>query len=246
LASLLTEAGVASEEQLQLALAEGMSSGERLGEVVLRRGWLDEAGLARLLARQWELPFLGEEELGQEVTVSERIPPEAARRLGACTIEAREGTLVVVAEPAGERFSELTQLLDGQASFAVTTATALAGLLAQLEALQAQGEADRAAAAAAAAARLAAHEQAETIAADLDAASAALAALRARIGPLHTLQRQSEQELAAARRELAQERAERAEEQAAMRTLQRELDEQRRLLAAVKDKLAELNAALEG
>src|SRR6266508_1998657 len=36
LASLLAEAGVASEEQLRLAVAEGMGSGERLGEIVLR------------------------------------------------------------------------------------------------------------------------------------------------------------------------------------------------------------------
>jgi hypothetical protein len=46
LASLLAEAGVASEEQLRLAVAEGMGSGERLAEIVLRRGWIDEVGLA--------------------------------------------------------------------------------------------------------------------------------------------------------------------------------------------------------
>jgi hypothetical protein len=41
LATLLAEAGVASTEQLRLAVAEGMGRGERLGEVVLRRGWID-------------------------------------------------------------------------------------------------------------------------------------------------------------------------------------------------------------
>lgn len=242
LASLLAEAGVASEEQLQLALAEGTSGGERLGEVVLRRGWLDEVGLARVLARQWELPFLGEEELKENVMVSERLPLEAARRLGACTLEADAGTLVIVAEPARERFRELTLLLGSDASFAVTTAAALAGLLAQLEARQTQGEAARAAAAASGVE----HEQAEAIAADLEAASQALAALRARIEPLQSAHRQSEQALAATRRELAQERAARAEKQGAMRALQHALDEQRRVLETVKDKLAELTAALEG
>jgi len=52
LGRLLAEAGVASEYELQLALAEGMGTGERLGEVLLRRGWIDECGLARLLAQQ--------------------------------------------------------------------------------------------------------------------------------------------------------------------------------------------------
>ena len=42
LLSLLVDAGVAPEAQLRLALAEGMGRGERLGEVVLRRGWIDE------------------------------------------------------------------------------------------------------------------------------------------------------------------------------------------------------------
>ena len=58
LLAVLASAGVASEEDLRSALAEGMDSGERLGEVVLRRGWLDEAGLARVLADQWDLRFL--------------------------------------------------------------------------------------------------------------------------------------------------------------------------------------------
>ena len=38
LARLLADAGVASEDQLRMAVAEGMDRGERLGEVVLRRG----------------------------------------------------------------------------------------------------------------------------------------------------------------------------------------------------------------
>ena len=56
LASLLVEKGVASKEQLDDALAEAQETGERVGEVVVRRGWINEAQLADVLARQWQPP----------------------------------------------------------------------------------------------------------------------------------------------------------------------------------------------
>src|SRR6185437_8318874 len=58
LASLMVDEGVATSEQLEQALAEGQQTGERLGEVVLRHGWINEAGLAGLIARQWDLSFV--------------------------------------------------------------------------------------------------------------------------------------------------------------------------------------------
>jgi hypothetical protein len=84
LAALLAEAGVASEEQLRRAAAEGMASGERLGEVVLRRGWIDEQGLAQVLARQWQLPFLADEAARLEPLAPRLLPAELARALAAC------------------------------------------------------------------------------------------------------------------------------------------------------------------
>ena len=84
LANLLAEAGVASEEQLQQALAEGLTSGQRLGEVVLRRGWIDEAGLARLIARQWGMTFLEHSLISLDEHARSLLPPEESARLRAC------------------------------------------------------------------------------------------------------------------------------------------------------------------
>jgi hypothetical protein len=52
LGALLIEAGIASEDEIQDALDECIRTRERLAEVVLRRGWISERKLARLLADQ--------------------------------------------------------------------------------------------------------------------------------------------------------------------------------------------------
>ncbi len=62
--SVLVEAGVASEQDVQLALVEGAGSGQRLGEVLVRRGVVTEEHLGRLLAQQWSLPFFTDDDLG--------------------------------------------------------------------------------------------------------------------------------------------------------------------------------------
>jgi len=95
LAALLAEAGVASEEQLRIAVAEGMGSGERLGEVVLRRGWIDEAGLARVLARQWGLAFLDDEAVAVDPAAAALVPLEQGGHLGAFAIGFSEGLPVI-------------------------------------------------------------------------------------------------------------------------------------------------------
>jgi hypothetical protein len=131
LLSLLVDAGVAPEAQLRLALAEGMGRGERLGEVVLRRGWIDEDGLAQLLAQQWDLPFVGPDAL--ETAVADDGPwVSEARQLAACVVSWDDGgSAVVVAEPTSDRLNGLRELLGGQPAFAVVTPASLKQLLAR-------------------------------------------------------------------------------------------------------------------
>src|SRR5665811_384092 len=50
LGTLIFRAGLIAPQQLEDALAEGLRSGKRLGEVLLSRGWLREDDLSRLLA----------------------------------------------------------------------------------------------------------------------------------------------------------------------------------------------------
>ena len=49
LAGLLVGAGLTSYEQITEALEEGLGTGERLGEVIVRRGWATEEDLASCL-----------------------------------------------------------------------------------------------------------------------------------------------------------------------------------------------------
>ena len=58
LGTLLHRSGLVTAEQLGSALAEGSRTRQRLGEVLVQRGWIDDAHLSRLLAGQKGLPFI--------------------------------------------------------------------------------------------------------------------------------------------------------------------------------------------
>jgi hypothetical protein len=52
LEELVIQSGLLNEEQLELALAEHLASGKRLGEVLVDRGWLTPEQFAGLLSEQ--------------------------------------------------------------------------------------------------------------------------------------------------------------------------------------------------
>jgi len=243
LATLLAEAGVASEEQLRLAVAEGMGSGERLGEVVLRRGWIDEAGLARLLARQWDLVHVDDEAAVLELGASALLSAQETRRLGVCVIGfVEEVPLVAVAEPAEERFASVRSTLGRECEFAVVSKSTLERLLAQIAAADAEAQAARASAAAAEAAEDA---EAERLLGELDAAATSLAAWAERVRRVVELQQQTENELSTCREQHTALREELTSERATVDRLESELAHQRELVSATKAKLAEIARALE-
>ena len=240
LAALLAEAGVASEEQLRIAVAEGMGSGERLGEVVLRRGWIDEAGLARVLARQWGLAFLDDEAVAVDPAAAALVPLEQSTRLGAFAIGFSEGLPVIaLAEPTEERFEAVRTTLGGDCRFAVVTRSTLERLFERLRSSDAEARVERESAAAA---HLAEEQETEILIAELDRATEGLVALRARVEQLRQSKRASERELAESQAELEALRKSRAAEQA---TLQNELIAGSELLGRVKAKLAEVVQLLE-
>jgi MshEN domain len=132
LASLLADEGVATMDQLEEALAEGMKSGERLGEVVLRRGWINEAGLAQLIARRWDLTFAARSTLTVDEHAQALLSRPEAERLGACPVACNDGVpLVAIADPSEDRFSEVRAALGTQCTFVVTTPSALSQLIAE-------------------------------------------------------------------------------------------------------------------
>jgi type II secretion system (T2SS) protein E len=129
LGTLLVEAGVASEADIRDALDEGNRTGERLGEVVLRRGWISERKLTKLLAEQWGLRAPGPVKMQVDPAALARIDAERAAELGGIPFEFDEdGLVVAVAEPKTDRF-EAFQALLGNVSFVVVAPSTLTELL---------------------------------------------------------------------------------------------------------------------
>jgi len=245
LLKVLVEAGVAAEEELRLAFAEGMGSGERFGEVVLRRGWLDEEGLARALARQWALPYLDDAHVDQRATTL--LSSAVAAELRVCPVaSADDGFLVAVAEPSEERFSAVRAASVAEPRFALVTSTTLERLL---ERAGEAGRAEESAAAESRAARVAADEQSEAslqwLDRELEATGEQLIRLRERVVQLVDADQRRERELADCRAELARLSRGRIADEERIRTLEENVARQQERLVAVRAKLTEANDALD-
>jgi type IV pilus assembly protein PilB len=100
LGSLLLRNGHLTETQLEEALAEHARSGRRLGEIVLERGWVSGAALARTLAEQYNLEFLDLRRVELDAAVAALLPEKFARRYGAVPVGHVDGAVqVAVADP---------------------------------------------------------------------------------------------------------------------------------------------------
>ena len=130
LGSLLIQSGIATKSQVKDAVNEGLQTGERLGEVAVRRGWATQEQIAILLADQWQLRYLGTEALAVDLTALRLLPIAAVRELDAVPIGFDErGVLVAVAEPSLDLFAAVQERIDQDVSFAVVTRLALDSLL---------------------------------------------------------------------------------------------------------------------
>jgi hypothetical protein len=237
LARLLAEAGVASEQDLRLAVAEGMGTGERLGEVVIRRGWIDERQLAELVARQWQLPFVAEPQLPEEA--ARVLDADTANEHAVCPIDFEAAApCLALAEPSDERIAAGAAAVDGDPHFAVVTPSSLLRLLDQLRNTQPRsnnGSSD-------ANDDSVFEREADAVVAGIEAAALAVSDLRERLAArTDELQR----EVAVCRQELAELRQARAIDQETIDRLETELHAQRELHDRVRASLAELTKTLE-
>ena len=134
LGQLLREAGFLTEEQLNWALHEGRRTGERLGEVVVRRGWASEDDIAKLLAEQWQLGYVERSSIWFDVDAITRMSREQAQRLEALPTRVQDGRVVVaVAEPTEERLAALRAVIGDDTVVVVVPKTALdAGVRSEL------------------------------------------------------------------------------------------------------------------
>ena len=109
---MLVEAGLLTKGQVDEALAEGSETGERLGEAVVRRGWVSEDDVALILAEQWGLSYVASGGIWFESDALSRLSREEARRVEALPTRIQDGHVVVaVAEPTEERLAELRRLI---------------------------------------------------------------------------------------------------------------------------------------
>jgi len=123
LGALLIRERLVTDAELETALAQQrLSASRRLGEILVERGVVTRADVARLVAEQYELPFveLAESEVDQKIAAL--LPEEIARRYAALPIGfLPDGSLrVVVADPTNVLYSdELHLALGVPVSFAV-------------------------------------------------------------------------------------------------------------------------------
>jgi type IV pilus assembly protein PilB len=78
LGDILIEKKLITKEQLEAALKEHEKTGEFLGQVLIRMGFMDEAALAGTLSRQMGLPYVNLQEIKIDDSVIRRVPAKFA------------------------------------------------------------------------------------------------------------------------------------------------------------------------
>jgi Type II secretion system (T2SS), protein E, N-terminal domain len=134
LGRLLVAEGLLSDAQLADALYEGSQTGERVGEVVVRRGLASEEDIARLLADQWGLSYVDRASIWFDADALARLSREDAQRLEALPTRVQDGRVVVaVAEPTEQRLAALGHVIGEDTVVVVVPKSALeAGLHSEL------------------------------------------------------------------------------------------------------------------
>ncbi len=133
LGALLVREGLVSEDELDAALAQQrLSTSWRLGEILVNRGVVTPAGIARVIAEQYELPFVDLGSAYVDPAVVSRLPREVARNFPAVPIaEGSDGTLqVAIADPTNVYYSdELQDALRVPLTFVVAAPDAIDAVL---------------------------------------------------------------------------------------------------------------------
>jgi hypothetical protein len=134
LGQMLVESELLTQAQLDDALYEGSRTGERLGEVVVRRGLVSEDDVARLLAEQWGLEYVERSAIWFDPEALALLSREDAQRLEALPTRIEGGHVVVaVAEPTDQRLGALREVIGHDTVVIVVPKSALdAGLRSQL------------------------------------------------------------------------------------------------------------------
>jgi len=129
LGALLIREGLITDEELDAALAQQkLSRGKRLGEILVERGTVTRSEVARLLAEQYELPFVDLDSSEVDEDAAGLISAEIARRHSGLPIGFEpDGALrVAIADPAAILYSdELRHAVDTSVRFVVAPPNAI-------------------------------------------------------------------------------------------------------------------------
>ena len=107
--------GALTVEQLEQALRDKESSGQRLGEILVERGFVTPTQVSRVLAEQHELPFLDLARETVDMGAAGLLSEELARRYSAIPVRflADGAVLVAVADPTNVVASDELRLALG-------------------------------------------------------------------------------------------------------------------------------------
>jgi hypothetical protein len=130
LGTLIFRAGLIAPQQLEDALAEGLRTGKRLGEVLLARGWLNEEDLARLLAGQKGLPYADVERVAVDRELASMMSHEDALREMALPLVMELGLPVVaMCDPDEQAMERLRAITGPETRFVVAAPSDLTRLI---------------------------------------------------------------------------------------------------------------------
>jgi type IV pilus assembly protein PilB len=108
LGAILTERGLIDPARLAEALMEAQATSQRVGEVLLRKGWIYEQELARALAHQYGLEYVDLETACLNPRDVALLDPQVGQRCRALPIcLAGDELVVAVADPAPDVVEEL-------------------------------------------------------------------------------------------------------------------------------------------
>ena len=101
LGDLMVSKGFINADQLAEALVESRQTGELVGRVLLRRGWVYEDELARTLAEQWKLPYVRLSSVGVDQQVMRLLPSAVGVPFAAVPVRFTEQSILVAfADPS--------------------------------------------------------------------------------------------------------------------------------------------------
>ncbi|MCL2011005.1 MAG: Flp pilus assembly complex ATPase component TadA [Synergistaceae bacterium] len=123
LGDLLVNAGAITKETLDAALEEQKISRKRLGEILLKNGWLPERQLAEALSRQLDLPLVSLADHQPSREVLDVVSREVAQRLNVIPLSGFGGKIAIaMADPLDiMAIDELRMMTNAEISVNVAT-----------------------------------------------------------------------------------------------------------------------------